>query len=610
MAEYGNPRTGNPPDCRARKSKRPPRIASGFKQVTIKTVETQNEGLKRAFMLTIPAEDIEARVEKEVKRIAPQVRMPGFRPGKVPPNLIRKMHGEALRRDALNGAVQEGVQQLLEEQKVRPALQPEVELDDQYEPGKDAEVYVSVEALPEVPPAEIADLKLERLTVDPDEKAIEQQLQQLATQSKRWNDAPKKHAAAKGDLVVMDFEGEIDGKPFEGGKGEDMSVELGSGQLIPGFEDQLIGAKAGDTHEVKVSFPADYPVENLKGKDAVFAVSVKAVKTAGETRIDDDLAKSLGLNDLEQLKGLIRGQFEQELTGLTRTHMKRQLLDQLAARHDFAVPESMVEAEFQNILSQLRHEASHEADPQAALAEIEKEAGDYRRIAERRVRLGLLLSEIGAANGVDVTEQEMRGLIGQAASQYQGKDRERFLELVQQEPMFAAQLRAPLYEDKVVDFLFGKADITDRKATREQLEADLESEEGHVHGPGCGHDHAEKPKAKKGGAKKASAKAEEVPAQDSPGEGAATKSGKAPKKIKLTEVAKAEPKPAKPLKSEPANKAAAKAVAKPAAKASAKPAAKAPAKPAAKAAAKPAPKASAKPAPKPAAKPKKPAKKG
>ena len=571
--------------------------------MSIKTVETQNEGLKRAFMLTIPAEDIEARVEKEVKRIAPQVRMPGFRPGKVPPNLIRKMHGEALRRDALNGAVQEGVQQLLEERKVRPALQPEVELDDQYEPGKDAEVYVSLEALPEVPPAQVDDLKLERLTVEPDEKAIDQQLQQLATQSKRWNDAPKKHTAAKGDLVVMDYEGEIDGKPFEGGKGEDMSVELGSGQLIPGFEDQLVGAKPGDTREVKVSFPADYPVENLKGKDAVFAVSVKAVKTAGETKIDDELAKSLGLNDLEQLKGLIRGQFEQELNGLTRTHMKRQLLDQLAARHDFPVPESMVEAEFQNILGQLRHEASHEEDPQAALAEIEKESGDYRRIAERRVRLGLLLSEIGAANGVDVTEQEMRALIGQAASQYQGKDRERFLELVQQEPMFAAQLRAPLYEDKVVDFLFGKADVTDRKATREQLEADLESEEGHVHGPGCGHDHGEKPKAKKAAAKKG--KADAVPAQDSPGEGAGTKSGKSPKKVKLTEDAKAEPKPAKPLKSEPANKAAAKAVAKPAAKTSAKPVAKP-----AKASAKPAAKASAKPAAKPAAKPKKPAKKG
>ena len=551
--------------------------------MSIKTVETQNEGLKRAFMLTIPAKDIEARVEKEVKRIAPQVRMPGFRPGKVPPNLIKKMHGDALQRDALNGAVQDGVQQLLTEQNVRPALQPQVELDDQYEPGKDAEVYVSLEALPEVPAAQIDDLKLERLTVDADEGAVDEQIRQLASQSKFWNDAPKKHAAATGDLVVMDFEGKVGGKPFEGGKGEDMSVELGTGRLIPGFEEQLIGAKAGDKREVKVTFPGDYPVEDLKGKGAIFAVTVKAVKVAGETKLDDEFAKSLGLNDLDQLKGLIRGQVEQELNGLTRTHMKRQLLDQLAGRHDFPVPESMVEAEYENILNQLRHEASHEADPQAALAEIENEAADYRRIAERRVRLGLLLSEIGAANGVEVSEQEMRNLIAQAATQYQGQDRERFLQLVQQEPMFAAQLRAPLYEDKVVDFLFGKAEISERKATREQLEADLESEEGHVHGPGCGHDHAEKPKAKKAAAKKGSAKAEEAPAQDSPGQGEATKSGKAPKKVKLAEEAKAEPKPSKPLKSEPANKAAAKAVDKPKAKAASKPAAKAEAKPAAKA---------------------------
>jgi trigger factor len=536
--------------------------------VSIKTVETHNEGLKRGFMLTIPAEDIEARVEKEVKRLAPQVRMPGFRPGKVPPNLIRKMHGEAIRRDALQGAVQDGVQQLLTEQNVRPALQPQVELDDQYEPGKDAEIYVSLEALPDVPVANIGDLSLERLTVEPEDEAVEQQIRQLASQSKRWEDAPKKHAAATGDLVVMDFDGQVDGKPFEGGKGEDMSVELGSGRLIPGFEDQLVGAKAGDTREIKVAFPADYPVDNLKGKEAVFSVSVKGVKTAIETNIDDTLATSLGLKDLDQLKGLIRDQLAQELNGLTRTHMKRQLLDQLAERHDFPVPESMVEAEYQNIMNQLRHEASHEAEPQSALAEIEKESEDYRRIAERRVRLGLLLSEIGAANGVDVTEQEMNRLIGQASSQYQGKDRERFLQLVQQEPMFAAQLRAPLYEDKVVDFLFSKAEIAERTATREQLEADLESEDGHVHGPGCGHDHgapAEK-KAAKSSAKKSSAKkpaAEtDVPAEDSPGEGAATKSGKAPEKVKLAKKASAEPTPAEPKKSEPANKAAAKAVEK------------------------------------------------
>jgi trigger factor len=527
--------------------------------VTIKTVETENEGLKRAFMLTIPAEDIEARVEEEVKRIAPQIRMPGFRPGKVPPNLIRKMHGDSLRGDALQGAVQDGVQQLLTEQKIRPALQPQVELDESYAPGKDAEIRVSLEALPDVPAPAIENLKLERLSVDPDEAGVDQQIQQLASQSKRWEDAPKKHAAAIGDLVVMDFEGEVGGKPFEGGKGEEMSVELGSGRLIPGFEEQLVGAKGGESREVKVSFPADYPVENLKGKDATFAVTVTGVKTASETKVDDEFAKTLGLTDLDQLKGLIRDQQVQELNGLTRTHMKRQLLDQLAARHDFQVPVSMVEAEYQNIIAQLQHEASHEADPKAALAEIEQDAAEYRRIAERRVRLGLLLSEIGAANGVDITEQEMSRLIMQAASQYQGKDRENFIRYIQQEPMAAAQLRAPLYEDKVVDFLFAQAEIADRKATREALEADLESEEGHVHGPGCGHDHSHEPTAKKGSAKskakpKASAKEDSQLVRDEPAKGP-------------VEKASSKPKPAKPLKDAPGAKAPlAKAAAKPAAK--------------------------------------------
>ncbi len=538
--------------------------------MTIKTVETENQGLKRAFMLTIPAEDIEARVDVEVKRIAPQIRMPGFRPGKVPPNLIRKMHGESLRGDALQGAVQDGVQQLLNEQKIRPALQPEVVLNEGYEPGKDAEVRVSLEALPDLPAPSIEGLALERLTVESDEAAVDEQVKQLASNNKNWTDAAKKHVAAMGDLVVIDFAGMVDGVAFEGGTGEDMSVELGSGQLIPGFEDQLVGAKAGDSKEVKVTFPEDYPAEKLKGKEAVFAVTVKGVKTASASKVDDDFAKSLGLTDLDQLKGIIRDQQAQELNGLTRTHMKRQLLDQLAARHDFAVPESMVEAEYQNIVAQLRHEASHEADPDAALKEIEAEAADYRRIAERRVRLGLLLSEIGGANGIEISEQEMNRLVMQAASQYQPKDRETFIRYIQQEPMAAAQLRAPLYEDKVVDFLFGRAEISDRTATRAQLEADLESEEGHVHGPGCGHDHAhEAPKAKKapakGKAKAAAAKDELV--KDEPAKG-------------LVEKASAKPKPAKPLKDTPAAKAAAtKAETKPAAKAEAKPVAKkAPAK--------------------------------
>jgi trigger factor len=446
----------------------------------------------------------------------------------VPPNLIKKMHGEAIQRDALQNAVQDGVQQLLDEQKVRPALRPEVVLDEKYQPGEDAEVRVSLEALPDIPEAKIDGLKLERLTVDVDESAVDEQLKQLAASTKNWVDAPKKHVAANGDLVTIDFEGKVNGQPFDGGKGEDMSVEIGSGRLIPGFEEQLVGAKAGESRELNVTFPEDYPSDAVKGKPAVFAVTVKDVKTSGETKVDEEFAKALGLQDLEQLKGLVREQQQQELNGLTRTHMKRQLLDQLAARHDFPVPESMVEAEYQNIMNQLRHEASHEADSKAALEEIEKDSAEYRKIAERRVRLGLLLSEIGAANGVDVTDQEMRTLVAQAASQYQGQERERFLQLIQQEPMFAAQLRAPLYEDKVVDFLFSKAEVSERKASRAQLEADLESEEGHVHGPGCGHDHAG-PKPKKA-AKKGKAEAHAQP--EEPAKGPVKKASDKPKASK------------------------------------------------------------------------------
>jgi trigger factor len=332
----------------------------------------------------------------------------------------------------------------------------------------------------------------------------------------------------------------VDDVAFDGGTGEDMAVVLGSGQLIPGFEEQMVGLKAGDEKQLKVTFPADYGAENLQGKAATFDIKVKSVKVAGDTKIDDDFAKQLGLNDLDQLKGLLRDQQQQELNGLTRTHMKRRLLDQLAADHDFDVPPSMVEAEYQNIMAQLRHEASHEADPDAALKEIEADADEYRNIAVRRVRLGLLLSEIGAANNIEVSQQEMNRLIGQAAAQYQPKDREAFVRYIQQNPMAAAQLRAPLYEDKVVDHLFSKAEISDRTVSRAVIEADLESEEGHVHGPGCGHDHHdEKPKkaaTKKPAAKKAEAKPAETKAEPKK---AAAKKGEAPAKAEKAEAKKA-----------------------------------------------------------------------
>ncbi len=521
----------------------------------MQTVETLNEGLKRAYTLTITAADIDSKVDAEVKRVAPTVKMPGFRPGKVPANLVRKMHGEALAQDALNSSIQDGIQTLIAEQKLRPATAPQVSLDGTYAPGQDAAVTVSLEVLPDVPAPAIDGLQLERLTVPADETVVDQQIEQLASNNKRHDDAEEGHEAATGDLVVMDFVGKVDEVAFDGGTGEGMSIEIGSGRLIPGFEDQLVGVKKGEEKTINVTFPDDYQAENLKGKAATFDLKITDVKVPAEGGPDDEFAKSLGLESLEQLRGLIKGQIEQELNGLTRTHMKRKLLDQLAAGHDFEVPPSMVEAEFEQIWAQLQHEAGHEADPEAARAELEAEREDYRQIAVRRVRLGLLLSEIGQANGIEVSQQEMQRLIMQAAQQYGPEDRQRFMQYVQQEPMAAAQLRAPLYEDKVVDFLFGKAEITDREVSREELEAAIESEEGavpHVHGPDCGHDHSHD--HDHAAAKPVTAKDVEPAAPDAPAEAEAPKKKAATRKAPAkkaddaqaeTADAEAEPAPAK-----------------------------------------------------------------
>lgn len=494
----------------------------------MKHVETLNEGLKRAYALTITAKDIDARIDAELKAIAPTVRMPGFRPGKVPPNLVRKMHGEALASDALQKSVQEGVDTLMRKEKLRPAMQPSVALADGYAPGKNAEVTVALEVLPEFELPSLDGLVLERLTVTADEAEVDAQIERLLGQSKRFEEAPAKHKAASGDQLIIDFAGSVDGVAFDGGTGTDMAVEIGSGSLIPGFEDQLIGAKLGEDRTLKVTFPDDYPAENLKGAAAQFAITVKALKVAAEAKADDEFAKQLGLSSLEQLREILKGQVEQELNGLTRTHMKRRLLDQLAAAHDFPVPPTMVEAEFEQIWKQLEQEAAQEDDPEAAKAELERDKDDYRGIAERRVRLGLLLSEIGQANKVTVNQAEMNRLIAQAAQQYRPEDRQRFMEYIQKDALAAAQLRAPLFEDKVVDFLFDKASVTDREATRAELEAAIEADDddaGHVHGPGCGHDHGDA-KPKKAAAKKAApkqAKADEAPIAEAKPKKAPTK---------------------------------------------------------------------------------------
>ena len=496
-------------------------------------VETSSEGLKRAYTVKIPAKEIAARIDAEVKKVAPQVRMPGFRPGKVPPNLIKKMHGAALHSDAFNASVRESIDTLMREKKLRPALQPKVDLDEGYAEGKDAELKVELEVLPEIEAPSVEGLKLERLTVAVADEQVDEALQRLASNQKSYTDAPKTRKAAEGDQLIIDFVGRVDGVEFEGGKAEGAPLVLGSGQFIPGFEEQLKGLKTGDTRTIKVTFPADYPAADLKGKDAEFDVTVQQVKVAAETRVDEDFAKSLGLESLDKLKELLRAQLEQETAGLTRTQMKRQLLDKLAAEHDFEVPPTMVEAEFEQIWQQLQAEIAKEDDPAAGMAEIEAEKDDYKRIAERRVRLGLLLSEIGQANGVEVTSQEMGMLIQQAAQQYRPEDRERFVDYVRQDAMAQAQLRAPLYEDKVVDFLFGKAEITERQVTREELEAAIEAEE-------TAPPPEKKAAPKKAAAKKAPAKKSEEPAEE--------KEAKAPAKkapAKKAAPAKTEAKPAK-----------------------------------------------------------------
>ncbi|MBX7458086.1 trigger factor [Qipengyuania sp. 1NDH17] len=510
--------------------------------------ETANDGLKRAYAITIPAKEIDGRIDSEIKKIAPQVKMPGFRPGKVPANLVRKMHGEQLHAEALNSMIRESVDKTMADNKLKPAMQPKVELGEGYEQGKDAEVTMELEVLPEIEAPSTDGLAIERLTVPVSDEEVMDAVGKLAENNKSYKDAAKTKKAADGDQLIIDFVGRVDGEEFEGGKAEDAALVLGSGMFIPGFEDQLVGVKTGDEKTIEVTFPEDYQATHLAGKKAEFDVTVKQVKVEGETKLDDDFAKNFGLDGIDKLKELLRGQLEQETAGLTRTQMKRSLLDQLAAGHDFAVPEGMVDAEFDQIWTQLQQEAARSENPEEMLKEMDAEKDDYRGIAERRVRLGLLLSEIGQANNVQVTSQEMSMLIQQAAQQYRPEDRERFIQYVQQEPMAAAQLRAPLYEDKVVDFLFDKAEITDREVTREELEAAIEAEEG---------EEAKKPAKKKAAPKKkAAAKKSDEKKDDKKPAAKKAPAKKAPAKKAAAKKDEGEKKPA--AKKAPAKKAAPK----------------------------------------------------
>lgn len=493
--------------------------------------ETLNEGLKRAYTVVVPAADLARKLDEQIGIVAKTIRMPGFRPGKVPANVVRKLHGAALTGQVLEEAVQEGSQKVLEENKLRPALQPKIEVT-KYEPEADLEFTMNLEVLPEVAVPDLSGLKLEKWTIPVEDKDVDAAVERLASQQKSFEDAPEGHAAANGDAIIIDFVGKLDGVEFEGGKGEDTQLELGSGMFIPGFEEQLLGVKAGDEKTITVTFPAEYPAENLAGKETTFDVTVKKVQVSKPVEINDEMAKNFGLEGLESLKDILKSQIEREHNALTRTFLKRKLLDALAATHDFAVPESMVEAEFEQIWAQLEREAG---DNEEEKAKLEAEKEDYRNIAVRRVRLGLLLSEIGQANNIQITQAEMNRLIAQEAQRYPGQQQQ-VVKFFTENAMAAAQLRAPLYEEKVVDFILEKAELIEKTVSREELTQALEADDDSKSSEEAPKKKASKPKAKKAEKAEGDAAPAEEAAEAAPAEAAAEEAPAKPKRKTATKA--------------------------------------------------------------------------
>ncbi|WP_413852431.1 trigger factor [Albidovulum sp.] len=440
----------------------------------MQVTETLKDGLKRSYTITVPAADLDAKVNDKLVEAQPEIEMKGFRKGKVPMPILRKQFGERLLGDAMQDAIDGAMKQHFDETGDRPALQPKVEMKggEAWKQGDDVVVEMSYEALPAIPEVDLSGIKLDKLVVKADDKAIQEALENLAGSAKSFEDRKKGAKAKEGDQVVIDFKGSIDGEAFEGGAGEDYPLELGSGSFIPGFEDQLIGAKAGDEVAVKVSFPAEYGAKHLAGKDAVFDCTVKAVKAPKAAEIDDELAKRFGAESLEALKGQIAERLETEYAGAARQVMKRALLDALDKLVTFDLPPSLVEAEAHQIAHQLWHD-EHPEEHGHNHGSIEP-GDEHNKLAERRVRLGLLLAEIGRKEKVEVTDAEMTQAVLQQARQYPGQERA-FFDFVQKNPQMQQQLRAPIFEDKVVDLVFAGAKVTEKDVSKDKLQKAVEA---------------------------------------------------------------------------------------------------------------------------------------
>jgi trigger factor len=436
----------------------------------MQVTELSAEGLKREYKVVVEAAEIEGQVAHRLEELKGRIRMPGFRPGKVPIGLLRKQYGRSVMGEVLEQAVNQGSQKAIADNELRPALRPKIEVTS-FDEGADLEFTMALEVLPQVPKINLKALELTRLSAEVGEAEVGRALDNIAKRGQEFAPPAEPRPSREGDRLIIDFEGRIDGASFEGGKAEDFPLVLGSGFMIPGFEDQLVGKSPGDAVTVEVTFPAEFPKPELAGKAASFAVQIKEVQEPKPVALDDELAKGQGFDDLAALKAAISDSIGREYGQVSRMRLKRALLDRLAEAYPFAVPEGMVELEFDAIWKQLEEEIKRSGEGETAGKSEDELKAEYRAIAERRVRLGLILSDIGQKNELKVEQNELNAAVMTQARRYPGQE-QKVIEYFRSNPQAIEQLRAPLYEDKVVDFILQMATVTEQSVSPEELMRD------------------------------------------------------------------------------------------------------------------------------------------
>ena len=447
----------------------------------MQVTETVTDGLKREFQVTVPAADLEVRLAGKLSELKDRVQLKGFRPGKVPITHLRKVYGRSVMAEAIEGVIRESNAKIVEERGFKLAMEPKVTIPDQetevdrvISGQSDLAYTLALEVLPKIEFGDFKSIKLDRLHSEVTPVEVDEALAKLAEQNKPYVAKGEGAQVEKGDRVVIDFTGKLDGAPFEGGTGGDIGVNVGSGTFIPGFEEQLIGMAAGEIRTVNVTFPANYANAELSGKPAEFQVTAKAIEAPGTVTLDDAYAQTLGLESLDKLKDAVKERVAREHTAMSRQKLKRSLLDQLDQMHKFEPPPTLVEDEFTNVWQAIENDLKQQNRTFADEGTTEEKAREeYRAISERRVRLGLVLAEIGERNNITVSDEELSRPIVERARQYPGKEQEVW-DFYRKNPQALASVRAPIFEEKVVDFLIELADVTDKTISREELFKDDE----------------------------------------------------------------------------------------------------------------------------------------